>query len=112
MNTSIVFTPSQILALCSAIVVISGGVHVFMDFIYKISAPNKLQNKRLDNIELRLDKHDEIFKKDLMRFEEIDESTRVTQKAILALLSHSIDGNEVTELKEAKKELQDYLIKR
>lgn len=112
MNTSIVFTPSQIIAFCSAIAVISGAVHVLMDFIYKISAPNKIQNARLDNIELRLDKHDEIFKNDFERFEEIDESNRVTQKAILALLSHSIDGNEVTELREAKRELQEYLIKR
>lgn len=112
MNASIVFTPSQVLAFCSAIAVISGAVHVLMDFIYKLSAPNKLQNKRLDNIELRLDKHDEIFKNDLHRFEEIDAGSRVTQRAILALLSHSIDGNEVAELREAKKELQEYLIKR
>lgn len=112
MNTVIAFTPGQVLALCSAIVVISGAVHVIMDVICKMSAPVKLQNSRLDNIEMRLEKHDELLRKDLERFEELEEGTRVTQRAILALLSHAIDGNDVTELKDAKKELQEYLIKR
>lgn len=108
----IAFTPGQVLALCSAIVVISGAVHVVINLFYKVSAPNKVQNTRLDNIELRLEKHDEFFRRDLKRFEGLEEGNRVTQRAILALLSHSIDGNEIGELKEAKKELQEYLIKR
>lgn len=112
MNTMIAFTPGQVLALCSAIVVISGAVHVVINLFYKVSAPNKVQNTRLDNIELRLEKHDEFFRRDLKRFEGLEEGNRVTQRAILALLSHSIDGNEIGELKEAKKELQEYLIKR
>ena len=112
MNTMIAFTPGQVLAMCSAIVVISGAVHVIINLVYKVSAPNKLQNTRLDNIELRLEKHDEFFRRDLQRFEGLEEGNRVTQRAILALLSHSIDGNEVGELRDAKKELQEYLIKR
>lgn len=112
MNTMIAFTPGQVLAMCSAIVVISGAVHVVINIFYKMSAPNRLQNTRLDNIEMRLDKHDEIFRRDLQRFEGLEDGNRVTQRAILALLSHAIDGNDVADLKDAKKELQEYLIKR
>lgn len=112
MNTVIAFTPGQLLAICSAIVVISGAVHVMINLFYKVSAPTKIQNKRLDNIETRLDEHDLLFKNDLQRFDRLEEGTHVTQRAILALLSHSIDGNEVDELRSAKKELQEYLIKR
>lgn len=112
MNTMIAFTPAQVLAFCSAIVVISGAVHVLINLCAKLSAPNKLQNARLDKAEGRIDKHDELLKKDMQRFENVDEANRVTQRSILALLSHSIDGNNTDALKKARDELQEYLIKR
>ena len=112
MDTMIAFTPSQFLALCSAIIVISGAVNVLLNAITKLTAPNKTQNQRLDAIELKLVKHDELFQRDLIRLQNVDEANIVTQRAILALLSHSIDGNNTEELKNAKKELQEYLIKR
>jgi len=112
MDTTIAFTPSQVLALCSAVVVLSGAVHVVINLFAKVSAPTKLQNVRLDAIEDRLEKHDDLFKKDLQRLENVDEANRVTQRAILALLSHGIDGNDIEELRKAKSELQEYLIKR
>lgn len=112
MDTMIAFTPSQVLALCSAIVVISGAVHVFINIFARVSAPAKLQNTRLDSIEEHLESHDTLLNNDLKHLENIDEANRVIQKAILALLSHGIDGNDIDELKKAKKELEDYLIKR
>lgn len=112
MNTVIAFTPSQILAFCSAIVLISTTMQVCLNFFVKISAPNKKQDERLDNIERTLAQHDELFKRDLMRFELNDDSNRVTQRALLALLEHSIDGNDVDNLKRAKNELQTFLIDR
>ena len=112
MNTMIAFTPSQVLAFCSAIVVISGAVHVIINAFARLSAPNKLQNARLDVVEKTLERHEELLKKDLLRLDSMGEASRVTQRAILALLSHGIDGNNTEELKNAKKELQEYLIKR
>jgi len=56
--------------------------------------------------------YDEHFAKDLMRIDSIEQGTRVTQKAILALLKHAVDGNETDALKEASKELTKYLIER
>ena len=110
MDTVIAFTPSQILMLCSAVVLISSAVQVILNGVAKLSAPNKTQNERLDNIERTLAQHDEYFRRDLTRFEAIDNGHRVTQRAILALLQHSLDGNDVEALKKAKNELQDFLI--
>lgn len=112
MDTIIAFTPSQVLALCSAIVVLSGAVHVVINLFAKVSAPNKLQNSRIEASEKRLTDHDALLKNDLKRLEDLDNANRVTQRAILALLSHGIDGNDIEELKKAKLELQEYLIKR
>ena len=112
MNGVIYFTPGQILGLCSAIIVISGAVTILVNMFGKVTAPNKMQNARLDAIELRLKEHDELFAKDLRRFEGLEEGTRVTQRALLALLSHGIDGNDVNSLKNAKADLEKYLIER
>jgi site-specific DNA-cytosine methylase len=54
--------------------------------------------------------YDEYFARDLHRFEELESGNKLVQEAILALLSHAIDGNEVDGLKDAKKSLQKYLI--
>ena len=44
------------------------------------------------------------------RIAELEKGTRITQKAILALLKHSIDGNNTNGLKESEKELSEYLL--
>jgi len=89
-------------------------IAAFVTMIYTLSKfmnkPNITQNERIDaleewkrKIDNRLDIHSE-------HFEAIDQSNKITQKALLALMSHSLDGNSVTELKEAKAELERYLI--
>jgi len=47
---------------------------------------------------------------DNTRLDEIEQGNRVTVKALLALLKHAIDGNEIKGLKDATTELNDYLI--
>lgn len=120
MDTAIVFTPGQILAFCSAVVILSGAGNVLANLLARLTAPNKLQDqriaaieKRLDNdIEKRLDTYDGYFARDFHRFEELESGNKLVQEAILALLSHAIDGNEVEGLKDAKKSLQKYLIEK
>jgi len=112
MDTAIMFTPGQILAWCAAIMTISGAASVIANLITKALSPNKAQNARLDAIEKRLETHDTLFANDLKRFQDIDEGNKVTQTALLALLSHALDGNDVQSLKDAKKDLEKYLIGR
>ena len=42
----------------------------------------------------------------------IDDSNRVTQLALLALLDHGIDGNNLEQMQHAKEVLQQHLINR
>ena len=114
---------SVVMAICATIAAVSGAVAVIATVIAQIIAPFKKpecdQNVRLDEHEVWLKKHDmafarydEMFQNDKRRLDGIDEGNHVTQKAMLALLSHAIDGNNLDQLKEAKKDLQEYLIKR
>lgn len=82
--------------------------------------PTKVLETRIDALETiinaeykqRFIDYDSHFKADLQRIEQIEEGNKVTQKALLALLSHAIDGNNTEQLKKAENDLTQYLIDR
>ena len=117
MDTVIQFTPSQLIAIATAIITISTACGVFVNLVTKIKEPEKKQDDRIKACESRLDKLDVVIEKfqgyfsnDDRRFKEIEEGNKITQTALLALLKHSINGNDTKALKEAEKSLEEYLI--
>ena len=123
MDNTITFTPGElitcILGFCAAIVTISAAIGVLAKLLDKAKAPENEQNKRLDNIDRKLEdidkiiaKYREYFTNDDNRFKAIEKSNKITQTALLALLKHSLNGNDLTALKDAEKSLEDYLIEK
>ena len=121
MDTVIQFTPAQLIALilsvCAAIVTISAAIGVIAKALDKARAPEKEQNERLDEHEKRLNALDEVIEKfkqyfdnDDKRFAAIEKSNKITQSALLALLKHSLNGNDTESLKAAEKSIEEYLI--
>ena len=120
MDTPIVFTVSEALQgflyLCGALITVSSVATVLMKFFEWKNRPNQRQDERIAAAEKRLLAHEEklklyedFFMRDKARLDDIDKSNKVTQRALLALLSHAINGNDVDALHKAKDELQDYL---
>lgn len=105
MEQPIIFTLADIVWLAGAIVTISAAVAVIVRLVTKILKPNQKQDERLEELESR-------SKSDAERLERIEESTAIMQRALLALLAHGIDGNDVEAMKDAKTELTNYLINR
>lgn len=106
-----------LMACCSALITISAAVSIVISAIKKLKEPENVQNqkledisKKIDSIEARLKIHEEYFNNDNRRISAIEEGNRVTQKALLALMSHAINGNNVDELKKAENTLREYLI--
>ena len=123
MDNVISFTPAQliavIIAICGAIVTISAAIGVITKALEKIKEPETAQNKRLELIEIKLETHDKILEKyqefftnDDNRFKSIERSNKVTQNALLALLKHALNGNDIDALKDAEKSLEAYLIEK
>lgn len=123
MDNVITFTPAQLIALilgiCGAIVTISAAIGIIAKLLDKVKEPEKEQNERLDAHEKRLNQHDEIIEKfkeyfsnDDKRFKEIEESNKITQSALLALLKYSLNGNDTDALRNAERNLEEYLIQR
>ena len=125
MDPVIQFTLSQawavVLSITGGIVTIAAAVTVIIKIVKAAKRPNEIQNeeikaihKRQDRFEERLDNmerdYGEFFRKDKERLDDIEKGNRVIQRAILALLSHGIDGNDIDAMRTAKKELEEYLI--
>jgi len=73
-----------------------------------------LDTMRKEFSELRTEvrKHGELLDNDNKALKQLQEGNHITQKALLALLAHGIDGNDVSRMKAVKAELEDYLINR
>ena len=121
MDNVISFTPAQLIALiigiCGSIVTISAAIGVITKALEKARAPEAEQNSRLDDHEKRLNALDEVIEKfkqyfdnDDKRFAAIEKSNKITQSALLALLKHSLNGNDTESLKAAEKSIEEYLI--
>lgn len=105
-------TWTQIVAVCggfSGICVAIGWVIRIVTQLYK---PEQNQNARIKNLEDEVNELKEKLISDKERLDMFDEGNRITQRALLALLSHGIDGNDIESMKKAKDELQEYLIRK
>ena len=100
------------LAVAGAISTLAGAGNWVIKIIGAIKAPNAEQDRRLSSLEKHMEKVDGFLAKDKERLDGIDDSTRVTQRALLALLAHGIDGNHQHQMEEAKQELELHLIKK
>lgn len=77
-----------------------------------LAAPNEEQNKRLDDLERRMTAAEGKLNNDHQEITEIHESNRISALALIALLDHSLDGNNVDQMKTAKDELNHWLAKK
>ena len=125
MNEPLGITPAElwsvVLAVCGAIITVSGAIAVIVNFVHKAKEPNKIQNERIDTLEKnvkeindRLERGDRHFISDAERMSSIEHEVKTTNKVIIeslqALTSHAIDGNNVEQLKQSEKTLNNYLI--
>lgn len=100
------------LAVAGAISTLGGAANWLVKLVQVVKAPNAEQDRRLADLEKHMEEVDGYLANDKRRLDNIDESTRVTQRALLALLAHGIDGNHQSQMEDAKKELELHLIKK
>lgn len=101
-----------ILAAASALVLLSNAAEKIVAAVKAAKAPSEAQNARLDKLEDWQKTVDGKLNSDNDRLGAIEEGTRSTQRALLALLDHGIDGNNVKQMQDAKEELVNNLINR
>ena len=92
-------TLNDLLFLCGAIATVWG--------VYKIIKEIKKPN---DELKATVRKHEEYLEKDKAEIEEIKEGNRVICKSIMTMINHELSGNDVSNMKKMRDELQNYLI--
>ena len=91
------------------------GFLLLTDVALRISAlrgkaPDVQQNRRLDALEKWKESVDRKLTADHCRFNRMEEANHVTMLALLALLDHGIDGNNIRQMEVAKEELNKHLV--
>ena len=101
-----------LLAGASAFVLLANAVEKIVRAVQAAKAPGEEQDKRLEDLEKRMESVEKNQATNANHLIAIDDSNRVTQLALLALLDHGIDGNNIDQMRHAKEELQTHLINR
>lgn len=101
-----------LLAAASAVVLLSNAVEKIAKAYRIYKAPNARQDERIEKAEKHLQEVDAHLEADKKRLDSLDEGNRATQRALLALLDHGIDGNNIEQMQHAKEALQNHLINR
>ena len=90
---------NQILALCTLVTALWG--------VWKIVKEMKKPN---DDLKKLVEKHDERLKHDNERLREIESSNKRILQCLLVIINHDITGNGLDKMKEARDDLQEFLI--
>lgn len=77
-----------------------------------VGAEDMSQNEKLEDHEARIVKAERNLDRDNERIAKLENGQGAIMGALFALLGHATDGNNETECKAARNELQGYLIKR
>lgn len=103
---------AAVLAAASAVVLLANAVEKIVKAVKAAKAPNAHQDERLDALEEWKGEVDRKLKRDNERLSSMEDGNRATQRALLALLAHGIDGNNIKQMQDAKETLESYLINR
>lgn len=105
-------------SLCAAAITIDKVLDIIHKYIKKAKAPDDAQNKRIDAIENRLaavetvsTQHAASLRRDMTRFDSIDEEMRLVLVGVQNLLDAQLSGNNREGMKKSKSDINNYLLK-
>lgn len=109
------FTANDIWFAFTVAVIVLGAVLAVAEKIIsikkKVKEPEQLQDDKLKELDLRVQKVENKLKYAEKHSDKIDDGIYVLMLGSLALLDHGLDGNNIEAMSEAKKKLQEHLAK-
>lgn len=122
MHHQIIFTPEDVVqivhAICTMIGEIAAVAGCLIAFFAWLKKPKEKRlaeledhEKRITALEKSREEFENFFRRDAEHFSHIEEETKTYQRGMLALINHSIDGNNISELEKCRDELQSVIFK-
>lgn len=99
-----------VLSVASAIVLLSNAAEKIVIAVKAAKAPETAQNKKISDMEERLKKVETQLGQDKKQIEDSKNCNHVLTKGMLALLDHGINGNNIDQMKDARYDVETYLI--
>lgn len=100
----------SVLAVAGAISTLGSAANWLVKLVQVIKAPNAEQDQQIAELQEWRKSVDQKLENDNRRIIKQADSDRITQRAMLALLSHGIDGNHIDQMVKARDALQEHLI--
>lgn len=110
METVIQITPGQVIAFAAAFITLSSAFTIIFNLVTKLREPDKRRDEEIKLLKDRVTTLEKANRDSNDKFEGIEEGNKIIQTALLALLKHSLNGNDTTALKRAEEALENYLI--
>lgn len=105
-------------SLCAAVITIDKVLEIIHKYVKKAKAPDDAQNKRIDAIEKRLaavetvsTQHAAALRRDMTRFDGLDEEMRLVLVGVQNLLDSQLSGNNREGMQKSKSDINNYLLK-
>ena len=105
-------------SLCAAAITIDKVLEIVHKYIKKAQASDDAQNKRIDAIEKRLaavetvsTQHAAALRRDMTRFDGLDEEMRLVLVGVQNLLDSQLSGNNREGMQKSKSDINNYLLK-
>lgn len=99
-----------LLAAASAFLLICNAIERIAGIAKAAKAPEQTQNEEIERLKTEVDQIKTKLAEDKRRLDDSLKSSRISQEALLALLEHGLNGNNIEQMTAAKTKLHEYLI--
>ena len=105
-------TFGQLAGLAALVLVLVGAYNTIMNAVKNYRDEKSRKDKPVSTLEAKVNDHEERLARDGRRINDLEESNRIIMRALMAMLSHEINGNSDEKLKASFDEIQKYLIEK
>ncbi len=105
-------TFAQLAGLAAVMMILVGAYNAVMTAVKHYRDERKRRSAPVDELETKVTAHEERLANDHKRLNDLEESNRIILRALMALLSHGINGNSDDGMRASLDEIQKFLIEK
>ena len=102
----------QLIGTAAVILLLVGIYNTVMGAIKTAREEKRLKNQPVDTLETTVADHTKKLATDHERITSLEESNRIIMRALMAVMSHEVNGNSTEKLQKSMDEIQQFLIER
>lgn len=105
-------TFAQLAGLAAVVLILVGAYNTIMTAVKNWREEKKRRTGPVSELETKVNDHEERLTESRERLDELEKSDRIILRALMALLSHNINGNSDEKMRASLEEIQQFLIER